>query len=118
VHQKLFFHTVACFVTDVWGFDLQTMSPADKERFLENFHVHPDYLYSRDYSKAHLRAALEEVEKVHDGLMYDIEGVFMDLGMTARRLEQPATSKAAQAASVKPHEKSTIVIKELEEMHI
>ncbi len=94
------------------------MPPADKEKFFKNFGVDLDYLCSRDYTKAHLKAALEEVEKSHDCLMYDIEGVFLDLGITARGSGKPVTCQAAQASIVQPSEKPTIIIEELEETHV
>ncbi|USP79458.1 hypothetical protein yc1106_06732 [Curvularia clavata] len=71
VHQTLFEQIVACFVTRAWGMNLQTLSPADREKTLKGFGLEQNYFDTYEYNEAKLRGALEEVENAHDSLIDD-----------------------------------------------
>ena len=89
VHHKLFFLTVTAFVTDIWKMDLERVPQVEKELLLRGFGVQEEYFTCPDYTKAHIKAALDEVEQVHKGLVYGVEGLFLDLGINPGLIRKP-----------------------------
>lgn len=87
-HLKVLFLTSTAFITNVWRMDLDSMAPTQKENLLGQFGVDPEYFAEKNYTKAHLSAALDELERVHGEHLGDINGLFLDL-----RIEEKAGSR-------------------------
>ena len=89
VHRKLFFLIVTAFVSDIWKYDLERLPLAEKEKLFRGFGMHEESLTYPNYTKAHIKAALDELEQVHKGLVYGLEGVFLDLGIAPEEIRKP-----------------------------
>ncbi|KAF2797871.1 hypothetical protein K505DRAFT_372121 [Melanomma pulvis-pyrius CBS 109.77] len=87
-HLKVLFLTSTGLITNVWKMDLDSMAPSEKENLLGQFGVDPEYFAEKNYTKAHLSAALDELERVHGEHLDDINGLFLDL-----KIEEKAGSR-------------------------